>query len=362
MESAVRKSDAIYTSATRLASPDDLLLMGIFNRLTRVYLPLTRVLVYQVEGRFPKARQEIAKGLSAIDDALQIINDYAQTPNPIEEIVDAAKPTVSVLSVLFRGVDAFIQADIVDLEGIRPYFEGVRGVFHLAALPRIPYSIEHPVETNEVNVLGMLHVLEAAREKKVKRVVHTSSSAVYGSPIELPMRLEHAVHPLNPYALQKYIGELYARQFSELFGLETVSLRPFNVYGSRMADEGGYGTILSIFKKLRNQGEPLTIDGTGEQTRDFIHAEDVARANILAMESDRVGKGEILNIGSGERYSVNQIAELFGGPIRHTPGRIGDASHTLADISRTTELLGWTPQVPFREGVLRLLREEGILP
>ena len=117
VESAVRKSDAIYTSATRLASPDDLLLMGIFNRLTRVYLPLTRVLVYQVEGRFPKARQEIAKGLSAIDDALQIINDYAQTPNPIEEIVDAAKPTVSVLSVLFRGVDAFIQADIVGYQG-----------------------------------------------------------------------------------------------------------------------------------------------------------------------------------------------------------------------------------------------------
>ena len=117
VESAVRKSDAIYTSATRLASPDDLLLMGIFNRLTRVYLPLTRVLVYQVEGRFPKARQEIAKGLSAIDDALQIINDYPQTPNPIEEIVDAAKPTVSVLSVLFRGVDAFIQADIVGYQG-----------------------------------------------------------------------------------------------------------------------------------------------------------------------------------------------------------------------------------------------------
>lgn len=254
-----------------------------------------------------------------------------------------------------------IQVDIVDLEAIRPYFEGAHGVFHLAALPRISYSIEHPVETSQVNVLGTLHVLEAARDKGVKRVVHTSSSAVYGSPEELPIRLEHAVCPLNPYALQKHIGELYARQFSELFGLETVSLRPFNVYGSRMADEGGYGTILSIFKKLRKQGEPLTIDGTGEQTRDFVHVEDVARANVLAMESERVGKGEVLNIGSGERYSVNEIAALFGGPVRYTPSRVGDATHTLADISRTTELLGWTPQISFREGVMRLLREEGIL-
>ena len=211
----------------------------------------------------------------------------------------------------------FIKADIRNLEEIRPAFEGINGVFHLAAMPRVQFSIENPAETNEVNVNGVLNVLIASRDAKVKRAVYSASSSVYGNTEVLPTNENIKPNSMSPYGLQKYIGEEYCRLFSLIYGLETVSLRYFNVYGWRMADSGAYLTVIKVFLNQKAAGKPLTITGDGNQTRDFTHIRDVARANILAMQSLNIGKGEAINIGAGKNYSVNQIADLIGGEKKY---------------------------------------------
>src|SRR5207245_1662173 len=171
--------------------------------------------------------------------------------------------------------------DIREIESIRAAFVGVDCVFHTAALPRVPLSIERPVETHLVNVVGTLNVLVAARDAGVRRVVYSGSSSVYGNQPLLPLREDMAPSPLNPYALQKLTGEQYTRLFHQLFGLQTITLRYFNVYGPRMATEGAYVTVISVFRRARAANEPLTIHGDGDQTRDFTHVHDVVRANLL---------------------------------------------------------------------------------
>lgn len=250
----------------------------------------------------------------------------------------------------------FVEGDITHFETISRACQGVDGVFHLAARPRVPYSVEFPRESHEVNADGSLNVFIAARDAGVKRVVFTSSSSVYGNTTVLPSHPDLPPAPASPYALQKYIGELYAKQCYALYGLETVSLRYFNVFGPRMGEEGGaYVTVMSVFRRQAKEGVSLTVDGDGEQSRDLVHVTDVARANLLAMQSSRVGKGEVLNIGTGKAYSVNQIAALFNRPIVYTPARKGDVAHTLADISRTRELIEWEPKTSFEEGIQELL-------
>jgi nucleoside-diphosphate-sugar epimerase len=250
-----------------------------------------------------------------------------------------------------------IEADIRNLDAIRLAFEGIDGVFHCAALARVPFSIEYPALTNAINIDGTLNVLLAARDAKVKRVVYSASSSAYGVQASMPLHPDMAPNPLNPYALQKYVGELYAKQFNTFYGLETVSLRYFNVYGPNMAEDGAYVTVISVFKQQAAAGKSLTVEGDGEQTRDFTHVFDVVDANVRAMTSDKVGKGEVLNIGAGERHSVNAVAKAFNLPVDHLPPRRGDTPHTLADISRTTELLGWVPKIKFEEGLTALLKE-----
>ncbi len=174
------------------------------------------------------------------------------------------------------------EADIRDLESIRPAFAGVDCVFHVAALPRVPLSIEKPVETHMVNVIGTLNVLLAARDARVRRVVYSGSSSAYGDQPRLPLREDMTPNPLNPYALQKLTGEQYTRLFHRLFSMQTLTLRYFNVFGPRMAHEGAYVTVISVFLRARREGKPLTIQGDGEQTRDFTHVYDVVRANLLA--------------------------------------------------------------------------------
>lgn len=249
----------------------------------------------------------------------------------------------------------FIETDFTDLEAIRPAFAGIDGVFHVGALPRIPLSIDQPIETMQANAMGTLNVLVAARDAKVKRVVYSASSSAYGAQPELPLRTDMPPNPLNPYALQKFIGEKLCEQFSRFYGIETVSLRYFNVYGPGMADEGAYVTVIAHFIRQKNAGQPLTVAGDGGQTRDFTHVSDVVRANLLAMASPNVGKGEVLNVGAGERHSVNEIAAMVGGPVTHIEARKGEARDTLADISLTTRLLGWEPKVKFEEGLRELL-------
>lgn len=248
----------------------------------------------------------------------------------------------------------FINADIRDLEKIKPYFKKVDGVFHVAALPRVQLSIEQPIETNDINVTGTLNVLMAAKNAKVKRIVYSASSSAYGDAQTFPLGENLPAKPMSPYGLQKFIGEEYCRIFSLLYGMETVSLRYFNVYGERMADTGSYLTVIKMFLIQKAKSEPLTITGDGTQTRDFTHVKDIVRANTLAMESAAIGKGEVMNIGSGKNYSVNQIAEFVGGKAVHVAPRV-EPHDTLADNSLAKKLIGWEPKEDLKKAIEELL-------
>jgi len=253
----------------------------------------------------------------------------------------------------------FHQADIRDLEKIKPLFEGMDYVFHLAAFPRVQPSIIDPITFNDINVNGTLNVLMAARDAKVKRVVYSASSSAYGDQEKMPLEETMPANPLSPYALQKYVGEMYCRLFSRIYGLPTVCLRYFNVYGHRQPLEGAYTLVIGIFVQQRLEGKPMTIVGDGEQRRDFTSVIDVARANILASKSDRVGHGEVINIGRGKNYSVNELAKMIGGPTVYLPPRI-EPKGTLADNRLAKELLGWEPTVDLPDWLAEFKKEIGI--
>ncbi len=253
----------------------------------------------------------------------------------------------------------FAEADITNPTSIQSAFRSVDGVFHCAALPRVQDSIERPIETHNAYITGTLNVLLAARDAGVKRLVYSASSAVYGDAGQVSEPETLLPRPKSPYGLQKYVGERYARLFTELYGLETVSLRYFNVYGPRMADEGAYVTVIAIFLRQRKAGQSLTITGDGTQCRDFIHVRDVVDANLRAMESPMVGRGEVINIGAGTNNSVNEVAALIGGPTTHLPPRI-EPHDTLADNQLARRLLDWRPTVDFASAVAELKRLDGI--
>ncbi|PIT92358.1 MAG: hypothetical protein COU08_02535 [Candidatus Harrisonbacteria bacterium CG10_big_fil_rev_8_21_14_0_10_42_17] len=243
--------------------------------------------------------------------------------------------------------------DIRSKDEVKPLFHGVDGIFHLAALPRVQLSIEDPVTTNEHNVTTTVSVLTAAHEAGVKRVVYSASSSAYGDVKTMPLKENLPANPMSPYGLQKYIGEEYCKLFSQIYNLETVCLRYFNVYGPKMADTGAYLTVIKVMLKQHTNGEPLTITGDGTQTRDFTHVRDVARANILAMKSDKVGRGEAVNIGAGRGVSINTIAELIGGEKKYIPARL-EPHDTLADNRRAKELLNWEPQEKLEDAIEEL--------
>lgn len=246
--------------------------------------------------------------------------------------------------------------DMRDYDAIAPILQGADTAFLLAALPRVQYSIEHPRETNDTNVSGIVSVLTAAKDGGVRRVVYSASSSAYGDQEKMPLVESMPAHPLSPYGLQKYIGELYCGVYSEVYGLETVSLRYFNVYGKNQDPEGAYALVIGKFLKQKAEGVPLTITGDGEQTRDFTHIRDVVRANLLASESTKVGKGEVMNIGAGNNCSINRLAEMIGGPVEHVGARL-EPKNTLADTSRAYELLGWKPEVTLEDGIRELLAQ-----
>ncbi len=243
-----------------------------------------------------------------------------------------------------------LEADISRLDKIKDFFQGVDGVFHVAALPRVQFSIEEPVVTHQTNINGTLNVLLAAKEAGVKRLVYSASSSAYGGGEEMPQHELLKPNPISPYALQKYVGEEYAKLAAMFWNLETVSLRYFNVFGPEMADEGAYKTVISVFCEQFFTGQPLTVTGDGLQTRDFTFVDDVVRANIMAMESDKVGQGEVMNIGGSDNRSVQSIAEVFGGQIEHIAPRV-EPHDSLADTTKAKELLGWQPLTGFDEGL-----------
>lgn len=246
-----------------------------------------------------------------------------------------------------------IEADIRDGDAIGSAFQGVDCVFHTAARPRVMYAIEHPVDAHMNNVVGTLNVLVAARKAGVRRLIYSGSSSVYGDQPVMPLRESMAPNPLNPYALQKLTAEQYVRMFHHLYGMQTLTLRYFNVYGPRMAIEGAYVTVIGVFFDQRRRGLPLTIHGDGTQTRDFTHVRDVVKANLLAMEC-AIADGRAINIGRGHNLSVNQIAALVGGPFVHVESRPADARDTLADISQAREVLNWFPAISTEDGIREL--------
>jgi len=253
----------------------------------------------------------------------------------------------------------FIYADISKEDynlKISKALQGVDTVFHLAAKARVQPSIEHPIEFNETNVTGTLTLLELCREAGVKRFVFSSSSSVYGDTTEFPTPETAPTGPMSPYGLQKLIGEQYCQLYAQIHNIETVSLRYFNVYGEDAPTTGAYCLVIGSFIRLKSEGKPLTIYGKGDQSRDFTYVQDVVQANILASKSDKVGKGEVINIGNGDNRSIQQIADVFGGPFDYLPKRL-EPLQTLADNSKAKELLGWSPTGDVEEWLKEYLKK-----
>ncbi|MBI3442967.1 MAG: NAD-dependent epimerase/dehydratase family protein [Candidatus Sungbacteria bacterium] len=254
------------------------------------------------------------------------------------------------------------EKDIRDFDSIAPIFHGVSKVFHLAALARVQPSIKDPCTSHDVNSKGTTNVLVAARDAGVGRLVYSASSSAYGNQDTLPLHEEMEARPMSPYALQKYTGELSCRLFSQIYGIETVSLRYFNVYGPRQTTEadGVYATVIGIFLGQRASGRAMTVVPDGTQSRDFTHVRDVVRANLFAAESPNVGKGEVINIGTGKTYAINEVAAVIGGPTVWVEPRL-EPKRTLVDITKAKELLGWEPTVDFKEGIEELKKMCGIV-
>ena len=239
--------------------------------------------------------------------------------------------------------------DIAGPEGLGGHFDGVDWVFHLAGLADIVPSIENPTKYHRVNVDGTVAVLEAARNAGVKRFVYAASSSCYGLPDETPTPETAPIQPMYPYALTKYIGERYVMHWGQVYGLPTVSLRLFNVYGPRTRTTGTYGAVFGVFLAQKLAGEPMTVVGDGTQTRDFTFVTDVAEAFHRAASSDI--SGEILNVGSGNTYSINYLTSLLGGDVVHIPKRPGEPDCTFADTQKIRRLLDWAPVIDLATGV-----------
>lgn len=252
----------------------------------------------------------------------------------------------------------FIKGSITDSPLLRELFHGVNYVFHQAALPSVPRSIENPQASHEVNVSGTLNVLLAARENSVKKVIYASSSSVYGDIPTLPKREDMVPNPLSPYAVTKLAGEYYCQVFHQVYGLPTVCLRYFNVYGPRQDPNSQYAAVIPSFIKRALEGDSPIIFGDGEQTRDFTFIKDTVEANILAAESDACG---LFNIAQGESITINELAKLIitivgknMEPVHQEP-RPGDIRHSLADISRA-RAFGYEPRYSLEKGLRETIR------
>jgi UDP-glucose 4-epimerase len=233
-------------------------------------------------------------------------------------------------------------ADICNYKAIRPLFEDVEYVYHLAAEARIMPTLENPVLAAKTNVVGTATVLQCAKEAGVKRVMYSSTSAAYGLAEKMPLGEDTPKDCLNPYSVTKVAGEDLCKMYTNLFGLETVCFRYFNVYGPREPIKGAYAPVTGIFIRQANAGETLTIVGNGEQRRDFIHVDDIVSANMRASLYENV-VGETINVGSGQNHSIKELAEMTGKPYRFLEARAGEAKETLADITKLKKLLDLTP-------------------
>ncbi len=250
------------------------------------------------------------------------------------------------------GRFAFHRRDVA-ADPLDELLAGAGWVFHLAALADIVPSIEQPEDYHRANVDGTLRVLEAARRAGVKRFLYAASSSCYGIPDEAPAPESAPLRPMYPYALTKSVGELYVMHWAQTYGLPSVSLRMFNVYGPRHRTTGAYGAVFGVFLAQKFAGKPFTVVGDGSQTRDFTYVTDVADAFVTAAASEVTG--EIFNVGSGGHYSVNRLVELLGGEVVRVPRRPGEPDITFADTRKIERMLSWRAKVPFEDGVRRML-------
>jgi len=251
-----------------------------------------------------------------------------------------------------------IEGSITDLPTVRRAVEGVDFVLHQAALASVQRSVDDPLTSNEVNVKGTLNVLVAGRDAGVKRVVYAASSSAYGDTEELPKHEDMPARPLSPYAVQKWVGENYCRVFSALYGLDTVALRYFNVFGPKQDPNSDYAAVIPIFVTRLLADTVPTIYGDGEQSRDFTFVDNVVDANLKACEGEPKN-GAVVNIACGARYTLNELFETIRGLVgskrqpRYGPPRAGDVRHSMADIGQARALLAFEPRVDFRTGLQR---------
>lgn len=260
------------------------------------------------------------------------------------------------------------ETDLADADAVRAACEGIDYIFHEGALPSVPRSVKEPRPSHEINIGGTFNVLEGARLAGVKRVVYAASSSAYGNQPGFPRVETMAPQPLSPYAVQKLTGELYMQAYWRVYGLETVCLRYFNIFGARQVPDSPYSGVMARFALMMLRGETPTIFGDGEQGRDFTHVDNVVQANLLAMQAPKEqAAGRVFNIACGERHTLNEtyalLATLIGfkHPQLYGPEREGDVRDSLADITAATEALGYVPEVGFEEGLRRTVawyREE----
>jgi nucleoside-diphosphate-sugar epimerase len=302
--------------------------------------------LYLVTGIAGFIGSSIARALLARGDEVRGIDNYSTGKR--ENIAE-----------IMTQID-FREADLLDLDAVHNACKGVDYIFHEAAIPSVPKSVLDPLGSNQANVDGTVHVLIAAKEAKVKRVVYAASSSAYGDTPTLPKREDMPPNPISPYAVAKLASEYYMTSFYRCYGLETVCLRYFNIFGPRQDPSSPYSGVLAKFITQMLAGEDPTILGDGLQSRDFTYIDNTVEANLLAAEAPAErAAGKVFNVATGTRVDLNETFQLlkeiigFKGKVKYGPERAGDVKHSLADLSRTEKALGYKPKVSFEEGLRR---------
>ena len=286
-----------------------------------------------------------------------VVHELVRRGEAVRVLDNLATGKIANLAAGSGRID-FHEADIRDPGAISPHFAGADYVIHLAALPSVARSVDDPLTANEVNLTGTLNVLLAARDAGVKRLVFAASAAAYGDNPTLPRVETLTPDPLSPYGLAKVAGEYYCRVFTRIYGLETVALRFFNIFGPRQNPYSPYSGVLSKFVVAYEQGNTPVIFGDGEQSRDFTYVDNVVDATLRSCTAQDA-TGKVVNVGVGRSYTLNQtiaiLNAIFGRQVkpRYDPPRTGDALHSLADISLARQVLGYEPRVSFEEGLRR---------
>ena len=278
----------------------------------------------------------------------------------IDNLLSGKLDNVADIRQRFGAKCETFEQDVCDLEGLMNLFKGADTVYHQAALTSVQKSLQNPLETNSTNVDGTLKVLLAARDRGIRKVVFATSTSVYGDSDALPKREEMKPNPISPYAVTKYVGELYCKIFSEVYQLPTLGLRYFNVFGPSKNPDSEYAAVIPRFISRMLGGQQAIIYDDGEQNRDFIFVDDVVSANLLATESH--AQGLCLNIGCGHRFTLNQIVKILNEilgtkllPI-YQPARLGDVRHSQADIRLAETTIGFKPTISLREGLRRTVK------